>query len=80
VSKGLLSEKKFVKNDSNAPNVDLVAYLRIGLLEALRRLVPIGPYSLGRQLNFFEAFVNCLAQAKISNLDFAVVENYILRF
>lgn len=80
VAKGLLAKDKLEEDYTYGPNVNLVRYLgRIGL-EALGCLVPVSANSLTSQLNLFVSFVDYLAETKVSDFDFAVVEDNVLRF
>lgn len=80
VAKRLLSEQKFVENDSNGPDVHFVRNLWLVLLEALRSLIPVGAHALGSQLYLLIALFYDLTQAKVCDLDLALVENDVLWF
>lgn len=80
VAEGLLAEQELEEDDADRPDVNLVGDLRRVLLEALRSLIPVGADALARQLNPLSALVDDLAQAEVRDLDFAVVEDDVLRF
>ena len=48
------------------------------LVEALRRLVPVGADALAGQLNLVLVLLDDLAQAEVSDFHLAVVEDYVL--
>ena len=55
--------------------------LRIfGLVEALRRLIPVSAHALRCQLNLLLIFANYFAQTKVCDFDLSIVEQNILGF
>lgn len=79
MAKGFQPEEQFVEDHADRPDVHLVCYVGIlGLVEALRSLIPIGTNALGSQFNFFLVLLNNLAEAEICDLNLAVVENNVL--
>ena len=50
------------------------------LIEAFRRLVPVGPDALTSQLNLVLVLADNLAEAEICDFDFPVMKDDILRF
>ena len=58
----------------------LLSDLRIfRLIETLWSLVPVCANSLTRQFNLVLVFLNNLAKPEISDFDFSIVENNVLR-
>lgn len=79
VTEWLLPVEELKVNDTDAPNVDLMRYLRRILLEALWSLIPIRANTLRCELNFLMAFVDDLAEAEICNFDLSIMKYDILR-
>ena len=79
VTKRLHSVKKFVKNHTNGPNIDLAGNFRIPQIEAFRSLIPIRTNPLRSQFNFILSLLKSLTKSKISDFDLTFMEQYILR-
>lgn len=78
VAEGFGAEKQLVEDYADAPNVDLVCYVRAVLLEALGCLIPVGSHSLRSQLDLLISFVYYLAKAEICYLHLPIMEYDIL--
>lgn len=80
MAKGFHAKQQLKKDNTNWPNINFRCYLGVVLVETFRSLVPVSTNTLGCKFNFILALVKCFAKAKISYLDFTIVEYYILGF
>jgi hypothetical protein len=79
VAKRLHPEKKLEEDNANRPDVYLRSYVGVILVEAFGCLIPVCTYALRGQLYLLLSLIKCLTKAKVSNFDFSVVKDYILR-
>lgn len=78
VSERFCTKKQLVEYHTHAPDVHLVCYLRRVLLETLGSLIPVCTDALRSQLDFLVPLIYDLAQAKVSYLHLAIVEDDVL--